>query len=163
LQFIGITPLYKRFNAIRTYLDSTKEIQKIAADPYFDLIYMHASVPHGPYIWDVKGQRFMLFDMMSKKGYRGNLVLADRLLGAVRTSMELAGLWDNTVVLVTSDHGLRGNGGKIPFLLKMRGQKTSFEYARPFSPMRVTKDLLLEILKQGLVTPQSVAEWIDQR
>ncbi len=159
-QILGITPFYKRFNAIRTYMEATREIQKIAEDPSFDLIFMHASVPHGPFIWDRKAQHFTLFNMNSK-GYYGNLILADRLLGAVRTSMERAGLWDNTVVFVTSDHG-SNRFGKVPFLLKMPRQKTPFEFALPFPPMRVTRDLLLEILTQRLVAPQAVAEWLEQ-
>jgi arylsulfatase len=37
--------------------------------------------------------------------YDGNLAYADREVGALRRSLEEAGLWDRTVVIVTADHG----------------------------------------------------------
>ena len=37
--------------------------------------------------------------------YDGNLAYADREVGRLRQSLEQAGLWDKTVVIVTADHG----------------------------------------------------------
>ncbi len=168
-QLLGITPVFRRINAIKTYTHGRGQIQLAAADPAFDLVFFHASVPHGPNIWDPESQNFTLFNT-SKDGYFGNLLLADRLLGAVRRSMEQARLWDDTVVLLTSDHEWRHaylydnrRVRKIPFLLKMPGQKVQFEFAPSFAPMQVTKDLLLRILGRDLVTPEAVAQWLQLR
>ena len=84
--------------------------------------------------------------------------------------MEQAGLWDYTVVLLTSDHERRHvdlydnrRVRKIPFVLKMSGQKIQFEFSPSFAPMQVTKDLLLGILDRDLVTPEDVAQWLQSR
>ena len=168
-QIVGITPLFStRISAIKTYMEMTKEIAWLSGDPSFSLIYMHAPVPHGPGVWDIRGQQFTLFSFApfytAEESYFGNLVLADRLLGVVRSNMERAGLWDSTVVLVTSDHGWKElRERNIPFLLKLPGQRVPFEFERTFAPMRVTKDLLLEVLERKLLTPEAVAEWLELR
>ena len=84
--------------------------------------------------------------------------------------MEQAGLWDSTVVFLTSDHEWRHvylydnrRVRKIPFVLKMPGQKVQFEFSPSFAPMRVTKDLLLGILDRDLVTPEAVGKWLQSQ
>ena len=106
----------------------------------------------------------------SKDGYFDNLVLADRLLGTIRLHMEQAGLWDSTVVLLTSDHEWRHvylydhqRVRKIPFLLKMRGQRLPIDIRSRFAPMRVTKDLLMEIQTGSLESSSEVASWLESR
>jgi hypothetical protein len=168
-QILGITPMFRRFNGIRTYVHAVEQAERITADASFDLVYIHASVPHGPNIWDSEAQDFTLFNI-AEYGYFENLNLADRFLGAVRRSMEDAGLWDQTAVLLTSDHEWRHTDlyddqqvRKIPFILKMPGQETRFDFAPSFAPMQVTKDLLLEILERNLMKPEAVFEWLELR
>ncbi|HYH19878.1 MAG TPA: hypothetical protein VD995_14785 [Azospirillum sp.] len=165
-QLVGITPFSRRFNAIHTYKAAEKEILRLVANNAVDIVYVHAPVPHGPNIWDAKTDGFTIFNT-TKDGYFDNLVLADRLLGRIRGAMERADLWDRSVVLLTSDHEWRHSYlydnrriPKIPFLLKMPGQETALEFSAEFSPMRVTKDLLLRLQSQQLTTPEEVAYWI---
>ena len=82
----------------------------------------------------------------------------------------MKGLWDQTAVLLTSDHEWRHaylydnrRVRKIPFLLKMPGQENQLEFTPSFAPMRVTKDLLLGILGRDLTTPEAVAGWLELR
>jgi hypothetical protein len=166
-QIIGITPFFRRLNAISTYKAATDEATRLAADPNFDVVYFHASVPHGPNIWDLQNHSFTLFNTL-KDGYFGNLVLADKLLGRIRESMERTNLWDKSVVLVTSDHEWRHvylydnqRIRKIPFLLKMPGQSRPFDFFPEFSAMRLTKDLLLRVQSQHIVTSKDAASWIE--
>lgn len=168
-QFLGITPFYRRINAIKIYSDTTEQIKRTVGDTRFDLVYIHASVPHGPNIWDSRSRRFTIMNT-SKDGYFDNLVLADRLLGTIRLHMEQAGLWDSTVVLLTSDHEWRHvylydhqRVRKIPFLLKMRGQRLPIDIRSRFAPMRVTKDLLMEIQTGSLESSSEVASWLESR
>ncbi len=168
-QILGITPVFRRINGVRTYVNAVEQAQRITTNASFDLVFIHASVPHGPNIWDSKTQDFTLFNT-SKDGYFDNLILADRFLGTIRRSMEEAGLWDQTAVLITSDHEWRHTYlydhqrvRKIPFILKMPRQEERLEFAPSFAPMRVTKDLLLEILERNLITPEAVAEWLELR
>jgi hypothetical protein len=166
-QVLGVTPLFRRINAIITYLAISNEISLAVADPHHDLVYLHASVPHGPNIWDSKTQSFTLFNT-SKEGYFENLILADKLLGQIRGSLEQADLWDRSVVLLTSDHEWRHTylydnqrTKKIPFVLKMPDQDTPFDFALDFVPMRITKDLLLRIQLGQITTSVDVASWLE--
>jgi hypothetical protein len=166
-QLVGILPFRHRINAIIMHRHGTELVSQIVGNASFDFVFMHASVPHRPHIW--KEERFVLWNRTAM-AYFDNLRLADRLLGEVRANMERAGLWDTTAVLVTSDHEWRNISGlfgkrtqKIPFLLKMPGQKASIDIKYPFSPMQVTKDLLLEIHAKKLSTPKAVADWLVLR
>ena len=77
--------------------------------------------------------------------------------------MESAGLWDDTIVLVSSDHWLREENKtdrRIPFILKMPGQKTGISYDAPFNTV-VSHDLVLALLRGELKDAEGVAGWLD--
>ena len=90
-------------------------------------------------------------------------------------------IWDNTTVIVTSDHWLRldiwsknelginennavmyykGIDHRIPFMLKIAGQKEDINYDKPFNTV-LTHDLILALLKNELSNSDDVVEWID--
>jgi hypothetical protein len=77
---------------------------ELAIDTRFQLVFMHFPVPHLLGIYDRQAGDYSTSDSSS---YLDNLVLADRTLGDIRRSLEHAGLWDKTALLVTSDHPLR--------------------------------------------------------
>ena len=130
-----------------------------------NLTLLHFPIPHAPWIYDWKE------DSLSngpETSYLGNLVLVDRTLSELRRSLELAGLWDRSTILVTSDHWWREsptlNGKRdhrVPFILKMAGQKQGSSYDRAFNTI-VTQDLLLELLQGKLSDTNSVLGWLDQ-
>jgi hypothetical protein len=133
-----------------------------------NLIYAHIMLPHAPYIFSAKRGRLTSFNF-SPWGYFDNIVLADHFLGEIRRTMEQAGLWDETTVLITSDHpwkkaerydGKRDD--RIPLLLKMPGQRESVVYEHQFSSEHV-KDLILSILAARTTDPPSVVSWIKAR
>ncbi len=137
----GITPVFRRINGVQTYKHFMERAPHVVANPTYDLVYIHASVPHGPDIYDERTQDLTLFNT-SKTGCFGNLVLADRLFGELRRALEQAGLWDSTAIVLTADHewrfteqydGLRTR--KLPFLVKMPGQNSLLEIDTPFAPM----------------------------
>jgi Sulfatase len=77
---------------------------ELAADTRFQLVYMHFPIPHLLGFYDRRKQAYSTEDSAS---YLDNLALADRTLGDVRATLERDGLWDRTILLVTSDHPLR--------------------------------------------------------
>lgn len=169
VQLAGITPLYKRINGVIIYSEMEKAITKHVGDPQYDLVYIHAPVPHGPNIWKDKTQSFTLLNT-AKDGYFDNLRLADRLLGKIRLAMEETGVWDDTVVLLTADHEWRHVSlydnkrvRKIPFVLKMPNQRHTLDFRAAFAPMRLTKDLMLQIQDGTIDTAAGVAHWINKR
>ena len=162
-QLLGITPLYRRINWIRTYRGILQQCVETAGDPRYDVVYVHVSVPHRSNIYDRKSERFTLWNV-ARDGYLDNLALADRFLGEVRGRLEAKGMWDSSVVVVTSDHELRAvNFGdrrrvaKIPLLVKMPGQRESLVLEEAISPKLVVKDLLLAVLDGKVRTPEEVA------
>ena len=126
-------------------------------------------MPHEPDVLDTEGNSFSLTNIL-QVGYLGNLVLADRYLGEVRRSMERAGVWDDSAVLVTSDHEWRDipstlgkRTRKLVFLLKLPGVEGSTTYDNPIIPMLLTRDLLLELMAGRLSTAEAVSYWLDAR
>ncbi len=77
---------------------------ELAVDTRYQLVLMHWPVPHLLGIYDRRAGDYATSDSSS---YLDNLVLADRTLGDIRRSLERAGLWEKTALLVTSDHPLR--------------------------------------------------------
>ena len=92
--------------------------------------------------------------------------------------MERAGTWDSTAILLTSDHWwrqgqwrtLRALSGqdaaipeqgnqRVPFLLKLPGQRAGVEYSEPFNTVLV-HDLILALLRDRLREPEGVRQWL---
>lgn len=129
-----------------------------------NLKLLHYPIPHHPYIYNAKAQSFTTD---AKNGYDDNLVLADRTFGEIRGALEASSKWDNSIVVVTSDHWWRlaepVNGQqdqRVPFMIKMAGQKEGMEYQKPINTA-LTRQLLIEILRGNITTPADVAAWLD--
>ena len=59
------------------------------------------SYPHQPWMYNrVRGE----YSWMGDGNYLANLSLADRTLGGLHREMESSGPWNNTHVLISSDH-----------------------------------------------------------
>jgi hypothetical protein len=95
--------------------------------------------------------------------------------------MERAGLWEDTVVLVSSDHWWRidiwpknqswteeersvmseATDYRVPFILKLKGRKGSVVY-QPYFNTVLSQDLLLALLRGELAAPPDVTAWLDR-
>jgi Sulfatase len=133
-----------------------------------NLIYLHIMLPHKPIIFNGKTGKMTPFNY-SPWGYYDNLALTDKFLGEFRNTLENAGLWESTTVLVTSDHPWRKakkytgkRDRRVPLLLKAPYQQEAVFYEHEFLPMRV-KDLVLQILDGHLVDPNTITTWLKQR
>ncbi len=141
---------------------------KEAADPSVNLVFLHLPVPHSPYLYDRFSYTFPTRHL-SFGSYQDNLALADNFLGDIRQAMTDAGLWDSTTVLVSSDHPIAeapdvdGKSDKrVPFLLKMAGQKSGLRYEPPIATV-LTKALLEDILGGKVATPEDAERWFAGR
>lgn len=160
------------------YLRTFEEAKKIVADKTFGMSLIHWSIPHDPAIYNRKTENF---NTTQGASYIDNLALVDRTMGELRREMEAAGVWDNSVILVTSDHPLRKATSKrllrrlkktdeslkikldtrIPFVLKLAGQKEGVVYDGRFNTV-LTRDLFLALMRGEISTPESVLRWLDQ-
>jgi hypothetical protein len=171
------TPDYRTPHVV-DYLELVDRAARLAADPDIKLAFVHLPVPHPPYIYD---RHRGVWDTTGERSYLDNLALADHALGQLRTAMERTGIWDTTTVVISSDHwwrteywdirkpiwspaddSYRGEGAdhRIPFLIKLGGQKTGSRYEAPFNTV-LTHDLVLDVLNGKVSGAEQVTAWLD--
>lgn len=153
---------------IGSYRRLLTRAREVIVNPNLDLVLIHLSVPHPPFIYDRRQQRFTLL-ADPQEGYLDNLALADQTLGEIRETLESAGLWESAGILVSSDHPWRDSNkfdGKrdprVPFLLKLPGREQGVSYERAFGTV-LTGDLLLVLLRGEVETPESAVQWLEQQ
>jgi hypothetical protein len=138
----------------------TSNANKILAERT-NLTLIHFSVPHSPWIHATTVRP------ASIDGYLENVKIADQVLGELRRT--LAADWDEIVVLISSDHWWRHAASttgrrdhRIPFMLKLAGQKQSVEYKGSFNTV-LTRELVLQLLRSEIKKPSEVVEWLEQK
>jgi hypothetical protein len=170
----------KRFDYRTAHLDDYAQLMEAAtqtvADSSLDLVLVHLPVPHPPYVFDRKREAW---DTTTELDYLDNLALADRALGQLRRAMEAARQWDNSTVVVSSDHWWRisywegkptwsnadnifrpeESDHRIPFLVKLPHQKTRVTYDKQLNTV-ITHDLLIDILDRTVETPDQLTNWL---
>lgn len=164
------TQLYSFFHGFSLHYDqhqiATREIfdgaRKLVADSNYGLVFIHFPVPHSPFIhnhawWD-----------QSVKGYPDNLILCDNIWGQLRKEMESKGVWEETNIIISSDHSYgkaKKFDGKedhrVPFLVKLAGQKKAIIYQPEFNTV-LTHDLILDILNKKVTTHDEMVHWLNR-
>lgn len=166
-QLRNLSPLEVRQRHLQRYLAMQEEARRMAADPNLGLVVLHLAVPHEPPIYRRDKEELTLFNF-HPDWYFDNLALADRALGDLRREMERAGLWDQSTVIVTSDHPLRWDAlldetdPRVPFLVKLAGQKQGIVYQEPLHSL-IAHDLTLAVLRGEVSRPEEVTRWLDAR
>jgi hypothetical protein len=171
---LGETNIFSLFGRTLTadqhtgvYHEMMAEAKKLLADPAYGFVLVHLPVPHAPHAYDRKTGTFTLGNKPFQ-GYWDSLALLDLTVGELRRAMEDAGLWDATTVLFTSDHSYRDSerlDGKtdyrIPYLLKLAGQKDGAVYDKRFNTV-LTSDMLMDVMNGQVRDGASTADWIDR-
>jgi Sulfatase len=167
------TPMAKAYHAI-SYGEIHDDMLKAITNPRLNLIFVHVNVPHLPAIHDVSRE---VISNDRNTTYLGNLRLVDRTLGDIRRTLEKAGMWDTSTILLTADHPLRMRAherpealpavrglrqhNQVPYLLRMPGETQGVVYDTPMNTI-VTKDLLIAIMNRQVASHQQIAAWLDQ-
>lgn len=96
-----------------------------------DFVLLHQPLPHQPLVFDAEGVFHPLIEE-SPTAYRGQLRHADTLFGRWMDALRESGRWDESWILVTSDHGLhyaswsrapeRHDKSHVPLWVKAPGQ-----------------------------------------
>lgn len=94
-----------------------------------DFALLHLPAPHQPYVFAADGGPSGCAGL-DPAGYPGQLIYADRLFGEWMQALRESGRWDESWVIVLSDHGphFRDYAGTpdgkrhVPFLVKAPGQ-----------------------------------------
>lgn len=164
------------------HLEMMKATESILTNPNIDLAFIHLPFPHPPNYYNPdKGDfdQFLSPNKSLKHTYLDNLILTDKVLGEIRSTLEKSKLWNNSTVIVSSDHQWRINSYlqnlweierqltnekedvRVPYFLKLKNQNESVVYEKPFNTA-ITKDLILEIVKGEISTPEEVKVWLDK-
>jgi len=150
---------------VRTYLAMLARAEEVASDWNLQFTYLHLPVPHPPFAYNRRTARFDSRDFVH--GYAGGLALLDSALGELRRSMERGGTWNDTTVVVTTDHPYRRQAEltrtsdpRIPYFLKLAGQREGRAYDAPFNAV-LTKNLLIAVMRGEVADVQSAVRWLD--
>ncbi|MBY0505211.1 MAG: sulfatase-like hydrolase/transferase [Bryobacteraceae bacterium] len=125
---------------VRTILAMEEASVRLVQAPGYDLVFLHLPTPHSPYVYDA-ARGTLSATNQDARGYLGNLQVADRLFAKVRESLERAGRWRDTHVIVTGDHGYRQaqklgyppDDLHVPWLWKPPGESRAREVRQPFA------------------------------
>lgn len=162
-------PRYHDEWGIHLYFAYLEKIKQLASDPTYDFIFVHWLLPHPPFIRNHLTDEFVYFDeQASRDFYWGNLEALDRAIGEIRTEMEGAGLWDDTTVILTADHGyvlhdwdvIRGREDpRVPFLAKLRQQRQPVVYEAEFSMVGLAP-FLTALFRGEVSRPDEIGDWL---
>ena len=148
--------------------DGLRTSLSLVTNANYSLTLLHLPAPHKPGIYLPDRAEFTIWPMSKVTGYFNNLALADRELGQLRRAMESAGLWDNTWVILSSDHSWRDSRRydnqhdfRVPFLVKPPGAGESMRYSKSFNTI-LTHDLILAILRGDITNQLNLPPWLDQ-
>ena len=151
----------------RIYPEILAASRKDVADPSLGLVFLHVPVPHAPHPYSrFTGRMDRTGGPMD--GYIDSLALLDRMMGDLRTTMERAGVWDRSVLLISADHPFRSSrelDGKsdwrVPFLLRIPGPQAAGVISTEFNTI-VTANLICAILRGQVPTAPDAAAWIER-
>lgn len=138
----------------RTVVEMEQAAARLAARRDLNLVFLHLPTPHAPYIYDAV-RRDLSATNQDARGYLGNLQLADRVFAGIRASLTASGLWSQTHVLVSGDHGFRqaykiGYSREdlhVPFMWKPTGEVKPRQFDQRFETGRTA--LLISRLLEG--------------
>jgi hypothetical protein len=175
----GVFPgVYWREEKTKRFEYLLDQAQAIMADPSIGLALIHLPAPHPPAIYS---RSKATLTTEGRIGYLDSVALVDRTLGELRQTLERAGMWDRTALVVSADHSWRiplWRGEPewtaeeetvsqrvttgVPFLLKLPGHTTGIVYGKPFNTV-LTRQIITEILSERLTDPARLPEFIDSR
>lgn len=155
-----------------------REALPLVAAPGGRLVLLHFPIPHPLGIYDRERNELSL---TAPSNSLDNLELADRTLGELRQAMEAAGQWDQTTLVITSDHPLRPKKWEpfsswtpeerdliasrptplIPLCIKLAGSHAPLEWNQPFNN-RSLPSLILATLRGEIRTSAQVAEFLSK-
>lgn len=161
-----LAPLQQRRLEVRIHQESLADALHAVTNRQFGLTFLHLPGPHKPGIYRPKEGRLTMTHFSTVEGYFDNLALTDLALGQLRRQMEAAQVWDQSWLVVTSDHCWREaarHDGKsdlrVPFLVKAPGANQGMEVTDRFNTL-VTQSLILAILREEVRSSEEARDWL---
>jgi len=156
--------LWGQFNA-NEMIETTETLLRRGG---LDVLFVHFPFPHAPQVYTDASLVTNTYKEFNPSFYLDNLKMVDFSLGKIRRTIEKSGSWEDTVIIISSDHQWRiamlldGNYSlKVPFLVKFLdnpGQELNF----PISTIH-TKDFILAVLNKQIKNSQEAADWFHEK
>ncbi len=155
IYFAPVRVIRERSIHLSSHLELLNAAKLSIGDKQLDFLYIHLPAPHLPDVYDHVNDKYIKFSLSrySEAGYFGNLELADNALMQLREKLEEEDLWNNSTIIVTSDHVWRAFGVQsnlkeeqhVPFLVKLPDQQNGVKFEVPFNTI-ITVKLIRAIL-----------------
>lgn len=111
-------------------------VTRIRRDSHNTLFYTHWNIPHDPFIYNQNGDMLSRIELTKqmiitpdrKQKYKHQLLGTDAVFGQLIQAMKDSGTYDESLVVVTSDHNIAGFGydmKHVPLLLKRPHQSSA--------------------------------------
>jgi hypothetical protein len=155
---LGVSLAAERASGTRQKLVAASE--SVLRDKQYRFVFLHLPIPHPPFYYDRrtggnrKGNNYVT-------GYIDHLALLDRTLGMLVNALREGGSWENTALLVSSDHSFRNARAldgkwdrRVPFLLRIPHAKGKMVAEFAFST-QVSRRLVTDLLSGRIGTQQA--------
>jgi hypothetical protein len=142
---------FNRFQVNR--IDMTHELFKSIVENQTSSTFavFHYMIPHFPYIYNRDGHKILFHIYKGTPiNYYGNLSYLDRKIGEIISTLKQANKFDNSLVIMTSDHSWREDPSydktnwwwrykkyHVPLFIKMPHQKRSIEIDSKFNTFKL--------------------------
>jgi len=125
--------------------------------PPNSLAFIHLKLPHWPFVFKEDGTYFghsgtNALGPVDLEGYRRNLQFLDLVVSRITSRLRTAGKFDQTLLILTSDHGLTlppqhqdPDMTRVPLIVKLPGQERGYIVDTP-----VTNNQLGPLIEQVL-------------
>lgn len=160
--------LLPQYAAKLLYHNILENSLSVATDDKYQFIFLHFSVPHYPFFFNAAEGHFETLSLDNRTpGYHDNVSLADKTLAELHLAMGKANLWDDSVVVVTADHGWREvpgydtDPGAIPLVVKLAGQRSGIRITSTFDAVHL-HDLLLALLDGDIASSDEFIAWLSR-
>lgn len=163
----------------KTFKNFHHDVISLIKDPGLDFVFVHCPYPHLPAYYSLEQDRFS-HDLSAN--YFGNLKMVDHFFGEICSELKKNQLWDETLLIVSSDHWFRESWSQLPFwyeldeaelalakapelrvplLIKAIGQKDALTFNKPFNSL-ILHSLVLEIMDGKVQTALELHSWLEE-
>lgn len=165
---------------IKCYKHMLKHAKTVCADPDIDFVFIHWPIPHHPGIYNPRTKEF---SKEYPSSYFDNLILVDETVGQIAHEMRQVNLWNSSVIIITSDHGLRSctletsscdafehdlrtflrnTDFRVPLLVKMPGQKAPLVFDGKIRMCHL-HNMIENIQDKKIHSPEQLASWMQSQ
>jgi len=140
-------------------------LKRIIEQPDNTFFYLHWNIPHDPFIYDEDGQMIGRFELTKQLisrpdrriQYNHQLAGTDRMLGRIIQTIKDSGTYEESLIIITSDHNIKGFGfdmKHVPLIIKWPYQKKTKNVLYRVTSLDIFKMLYLYTQTQKYDKPR---------